>query len=107
MSAAVVRRARRWFWGLAVTAVCAAGALYEALRGAPGPGTAMLVLISALVLAASAFQAARILNVLAGPPRNPLRPRPQAAAVAGQLRDSANDNRVARTGSRPTATPTD
>jgi hypothetical protein len=86
MSAAAVRRARRWFWGLATAAVGAAGALYEALRAAPGPGTGMLVMVSALVLAASVIQAARILTVLAGPPRNPRWPR-----IPGPDRGTAAD----------------
>ncbi|GGN84908.1 hypothetical protein GCM10011579_075400 [Streptomyces albiflavescens] len=73
-----VRRAQRWFWSLTVVAVLAMGALYQGLRSAPGPGTGVLVLVSALVLAASAVQAARILTVLTGPPRLPrhLRLRP-------------------------------
>ncbi|MFF6833300.1 hypothetical protein ACFY84_15700 [Streptomyces sp. NPDC012438] len=45
--------------------------LYQGLRSAPGPGTGLLVLASALVLAASTIQAARILTVLADPPRLP------------------------------------
>ncbi|MEV0411178.1 hypothetical protein AB0I68_10325 [Streptomyces sp. NPDC050448] len=71
MTAAALRRARRWFWALTTTAVLAAGVLYQGLRSAPGPGTGPLVLASALLLAASAVQAARILAVLAGPPRLP------------------------------------
>ncbi|MFE1310506.1 hypothetical protein [Streptomyces sp. NPDC058755] len=70
-----VRRAQRWFWALTIVAVLATGALYEGLRSAPGPGTGVLVLISGLVLAASVVQAARILTVLAGPPRLPRRLR--------------------------------
>ncbi|ALV33175.1 hypothetical protein [Streptomyces sp. CdTB01] len=66
-----VRRAQRWFWALTVMAVLAMGGLYQGLRSAPGPGTGVLVLISGLVLAASSIQAARILTVLAGPPRLP------------------------------------
>ncbi|WP_327313170.1 hypothetical protein [Streptomyces sp. NBC_01235] len=75
MNAAVLRRARRWFWALSSTAVCAAGALYEGLRAAPGPGTGLLVLTGAVVLAVSAVQAARILALLAGRPRPPRWPR--------------------------------
>ena len=73
-----VRRAQRWFWTLTLVAVLAMGALYQGLRSAPGPGTGVPVLISGLVLAASVVQAARILPVLAGPPRVPrhLRLRP-------------------------------
>ncbi|WP_367318661.1 hypothetical protein [Streptomyces sp. HUAS ZL42] len=71
MSNAAPRRAQRWFWALSTTAVCATGALYEGLRAAPGPGTGLLVLISALVLAACTVQAARILALLAGRPRPP------------------------------------
>ncbi|MGW0751141.1 hypothetical protein [Streptomyces sp. NPDC002587] len=65
------RRARRWFWALTTTAVLAAGVFHQVLRSAPSPGTGLLVLVSALVLAASANQAARILAVLAAPPRLP------------------------------------
>ncbi|MDX3241571.1 hypothetical protein [Streptomyces sp. ME18-1-4] len=65
MSPAAPRRAQRWFWTLATLAVCAAGALYEGLRAAPGPGTGLRVLVSGLVLAASVVQAARILAALA------------------------------------------
>ncbi|MFH7340111.1 hypothetical protein [Streptomyces sp. KHY 26] len=64
MRAAGVRRVQRWFWALTVIAVCAGGALDEGLRAAPGPGTGLRVLVSGLVLAASAIQAARILTVL-------------------------------------------
>ncbi|MCX5173860.1 hypothetical protein OG616_38400 [Streptomyces antibioticus] len=71
MSVTALRRARRWFWALTTTAVLATGVLYQGLRSAPGPGTGLLVLASALVLAAAAVQAARILTVLAGPPRLP------------------------------------
>ncbi|MBN0043064.1 hypothetical protein JS756_02830 [Streptomyces actuosus] len=85
-----VRRAQRWFWILTVSAVLAMGALYQGLRSAPGPGTGILVLISGLVLAASVVQAARILAVLAGPPRlprrlrlRPPRPRTTTARVSG------------------------
>jgi hypothetical protein len=63
------RRARRWFWVLTATAVLAMGALHQALRSAPGPGTGMLVLAGALVLVLSVVQAARILAALAGPQR--------------------------------------
>jgi len=66
-----VRRAQRWFWALTVVAVFAMGALYQGLRSAPGPGAGALVLVGGLVLAASSVQAARILTVLAGPPRLP------------------------------------
>ncbi|UXY32301.1 hypothetical protein [Streptomyces sp. HUAS TT20] len=69
MSAAAPRRARRWFWALTATAVCASGVLYEGLRASPGPGAALRVLISGLVLAASAVQAARIFAALVGRPR--------------------------------------
>ncbi|MFF4550739.1 hypothetical protein [Streptomyces sp. NPDC001435] len=85
-----VRRAQRWFWALTIVATLAMGALYQGLRSAPGLGTGVLVLISGLVLAASSVQAARILTVLAGPPRLPrrlrLRPpgrRPTTAHASG------------------------
>ncbi|MGW3151524.1 hypothetical protein ACWDG1_44335 [Streptomyces sp. NPDC001177] len=79
MSAAALRRTQRWFWALTTMAVCASGALYEGLRASPGPGTALSVLVSGLVLAVSAVQAARILTVLADRPRRPRRLRPRAA----------------------------
>ena len=53
MSVTALRRARRWFWALTTTAVLATGVLYQGLRSAPGPGTGLLVLARALVLAAS------------------------------------------------------
>jgi len=65
------RRARRWFWTLTTLAVLAMGALYKGLHAAPSPATGILVAVGSLVLAASAVQAARILAVLAGPPRLP------------------------------------
>nr|WP_152332211.1 hypothetical protein [Micromonospora purpureochromogenes] len=70
-----VRRARSWFWGLTLTAVAAMGGLYRELHGTPGPVTGLLTLLTALVLAASATQAARILAKLAAPPRPPTRRR--------------------------------
>ncbi|MGW2519606.1 hypothetical protein ACWC09_21830 [Streptomyces sp. NPDC001617] len=41
------RRARRWFWALPTIAVLAMGAL-QGLRADPGPGTSLLVAVSAL-----------------------------------------------------------
>ncbi|MGW5666139.1 hypothetical protein ACWEWG_40060 [Streptomyces sp. NPDC003758] len=79
MSTAVLRRPKRWFWALTAIAVCAAGALYDGLRAAPRPGTGLRVLISSLVLAASAVQAARIVAVLTG------RPRPSTAVFAPRV----------------------
>ncbi|GAA3857543.1 hypothetical protein [Amycolatopsis tucumanensis] len=70
-----IRRARRWFWALTVIAILAMGGLYRELGAAPGPGTALLMLLAALVLLASSVQAARILTRLAGPPRWPWRRR--------------------------------
>ena len=64
-----MRHAQRWFWALTAIALCAGGALYDGLRAAPGPGTGLRVLVSGLVLAASAVQAARILAALTSPPR--------------------------------------
>ncbi|MEU0684994.1 MULTISPECIES: hypothetical protein [Streptomyces] len=66
-----VRRAQRWFWTLTAVAVLATGVLYQSLRATASPVTGTVVAVSALVLAASAVQAARILTVLAGPPRLP------------------------------------
>ena len=71
MYAVNARHARRWFWTLLTVAVLAMGALYQGLRATPGPGTGLLVAISALVLVASTVQAARILTALTGPPRLP------------------------------------
>jgi hypothetical protein len=85
MSTAAPRRAERWFWGLTTVAVCAAGALYDGLRAAPGPGTGLRVLISGLMLAASAVQAARILAVLIGQPR----PSTVASRLGRHLRKKA------------------
>ncbi|WP_328971470.1 hypothetical protein [Streptomyces sp. NBC_00239] len=85
MSINALQRVQRCFWALTTTAVLAAGVLYQGLRSAPGPGTGLLVL-AALLLAASAVQAARILTVLAGLPRLPKRrrtPGPQPADRGG------------------------
>lgn len=62
-------RARRWFWALTITAIAAMGLLYRLLGAAASPGTALLVLVSSLVLVASTIQAARILVRLTGPAR--------------------------------------
>lgn len=83
-----VRRARRWFWALTATAVLAAGGLDHGLRSAPGPGTGMLTLVSALVLTASVVQAARILTVLTKPPRLPRWLRPGGHPGDGRERDT-------------------
>ncbi|MGW1892375.1 hypothetical protein ACWCP6_19295 [Streptomyces sp. NPDC002004] len=82
-----VRRAQRWFWALAVLDVVAMGTLSQGLRSAPGLDTGVLVLVSALVLAAPAVQTARILTVLAGLPRLPrhVRVRPP-----GRRRDAVH-----------------
>lgn len=61
------RTARRWFWTLLVVAVLAMGALYQALRAAPGPLTAGTLLVSGSVLALSLAQATRLLRALRGP----------------------------------------
>ena len=76
------RRARRWFWMLLTVGVLAMGALYQGLRVAPGPGTGLLVAVSAVILVASTVQAARILTALAGPPRLPHRMRPGRGPTA-------------------------
>jgi hypothetical protein len=65
-------RARRWVWALTAIAITSMGGLYQALRSAPGTGTALLLLFSAIVLALSGIQAARILAVLSSP-RRPVR----------------------------------
>ena len=76
MNAVNARRARRWFWTWLAISVLAMGTLYQGLRAAPGPGTAVLVAGSALALVASTVQAARILTALTGPPRFPRSWRP-------------------------------
>lgn len=86
LNAVNARRARRWFWTLLTIAVLAMGALYQGLRAAPGPGTGLLVAGSALVLAASTAQAARILTALGGPPRMPRRMLPGRAIPAAPSR---------------------
>ena len=69
MAGVDVRRARRWFWLLTLTAIVAMGGLYRELHAAPSPVTGLLTLLSALVLAASTIQAGRILAKLTRPPR--------------------------------------
>ncbi|WP_328690317.1 hypothetical protein OHA74_14220 [Streptomyces phaeochromogenes] len=86
MYAVNARRARRWFWTLLTVAVLAMGALYQGLRATPGAGTGLLVAISALVLVASAVQAARILTTLTGPPRFPRQRRPGREVPAAESR---------------------
>ena len=95
MSTAALRRAQRWFWALAIMAVCAAGALYEGLRAAPGPGAGLRVLVSGLVLAASAVQAARILAALVGPSRPP-----RWLRTPGRHRERCGRNERRRRGDR-------
>ena len=58
------RLARRWFWTLLLVAVVAMGALYTALGAGGGPLTGLAVLVSSVVLLASATQAGRILLAL-------------------------------------------
>ncbi|MEU2237208.1 hypothetical protein [Streptomyces vietnamensis] len=84
MATAAVRRARRWFWALTALAVLAAGLLHTGLSAATGPGASLLVLVGGLVLTASVTQAARILTVLAGPTRRPVRARVRRPREAGQ-----------------------
>lgn len=62
-------RVRRTFWVLVVTGVVATGALSKALEAQPGPVAGLAVAGAALLLAASAFLALRILFVVGqGPP---------------------------------------
>ncbi|QGG94113.1 hypothetical protein [Actinomarinicola tropica] len=57
-------RVRRTFWSLVVVAVAATGALSRALAARPGPATGLAVAGSAVLLAASASLALRILVVV-------------------------------------------
>ena len=59
-NAAQVNLARRWFWVLVVMAVLAMSALYTSLTADAGPGTALVVLVSGLLLAGTTTQATRI-----------------------------------------------
>jgi hypothetical protein len=61
-----VRRARRWFWIMVVTAAAAMGALYRAVKADPGPAVGLLFMLGALVLLASVTQASRIWVALEG-----------------------------------------
>ncbi|MFF6829150.1 hypothetical protein [Streptomyces longwoodensis] len=97
MDTTAVRRARRWFWALTATAVLAAGRLYYGLRSDPGPATAIIVLGSSLMLAASVIQAARILAALTAPSRLRLMPR---RAAGGQPATGSHHRRSARWPSR-------
>lgn len=58
------RLARRWFWAMLLVAIAAMGAFYTALGAAGGPLTGLVVLVSGVVLVASATQAGRILLAL-------------------------------------------
>lgn len=71
--------ARRSFWALSRPAVPTMGAPYKTLRSGLGPGTEILVLVSAPALIATGVQAARILTALAGAPSIP---RPWEGATA-------------------------
>lgn len=73
MSGIDARRARRWFWALAVIAILAMGGLYRELGAQPGPVTALLTLLLALILLTATVQAARILTRLTSAPRLPRR----------------------------------
>jgi hypothetical protein len=66
-----VRRARRWFWIMVVTAAAAMGALYRIVKADPGPAVGLLFTLGALVLLASVTQASRIWVALEGPARLP------------------------------------
>jgi hypothetical protein len=66
-----VRRARRWFWIMVVTAAAAMGALYRIVKADPGPAVGLLFMLGALVLLASVTQASRIWVALEGPTRLP------------------------------------
>ena len=59
-SAAQVTLARRWFWVLLGMAVLAMSALYTSLTADAGRGTALVVLVSGLLLAGTTTQATRI-----------------------------------------------
>ena len=63
------RRPRRWFWLLIAVAVIAMGTLYRALSAPPGPGTALTVLGSGVVLTLTLIQADRVRAALSPPPR--------------------------------------
>ncbi|MGW7310983.1 hypothetical protein ACWGI1_36195 [Streptomyces sp. NPDC054835] len=97
MTTTALRRAQRWFWALTTTAVLAAGVLYQGLHSAPGRGTGLLVLASALLLAASAVQAARILTALAGPPRLPKGRRTPGSQPTDTNAEGRNDHARLRT----------
>ncbi len=55
---------RRTFWALVIVAVLSTGALSTALDASPGPATGLTVAGSALILAATAFLALRIVVVV-------------------------------------------
>lgn len=78
----VVRRARRWFWGLVVVAVLAMGGLFRAAQAPPSPAAGLSVAVSGLVLAAALTQAARILVRLDG--RRSWRPSRRRSLGAGR-----------------------
>lgn len=62
-------RARRWFWFLVVTAIVLMGILYRTLSSEPGPRTATLFVLVAVLLLASTVQAVRVWLALEAPGR--------------------------------------
>lgn len=53
-------RARRWFWLLVTTSILLMGGLYRVLASDPGPRTAALFVLVAVLLLACTVQAVRV-----------------------------------------------
>lgn len=83
--------ARRWFWSLLAVAMLAMSALYRSLTADPGPAAGLAVLVSALLVAATTTQAARIWLALThlGPQRRDAGPRDRVARRVGRARGPA------------------
>lgn len=62
-------RARRWFWLLLATSILLMGMLYRIAKSEPGPSTAALFLLLAVLLLGCTVQAARVWRALEAPAR--------------------------------------
>lgn len=61
-----MHRALRSFWGLTATTVFSAGLVSQTLAARPGPGTDLLLGLSALILVVSAALLVRVTRYLSG-----------------------------------------
>lgn len=98
MASGAARRAQRWFWGLAVTAVLGLGLLVRELGSPPSPLTGLVTFLSGLVVLAASVQAARILVRLAAPTgahrrADPGSPPPEAGTRVQPAREQVDSRR--------------